>query len=80
MLRAVNKFKADFGGLVSLERVQQCSDHVPHRYVFIVNMLLLIVLLLNIYSTSYGIGYTRSYKKIQKMGVSMFRKYSTRNF
>ncbi|KAH6836818.1 lipase class 3 family protein [Perilla frutescens var. hirtella] len=33
MLRAVNKFKADFGGhLVSLERVQPCSDHVPHRY------------------------------------------------
>lgn len=68
MLRAVNKFKADFGGLVSLERVQPCSDHVPHRYVFIVNMLLLLVLLLNIYSVSYGNGYTRSYKKIQKMG------------
>ncbi|XP_057513276.1 uncharacterized protein LOC130795273 [Actinidia eriantha] len=33
MLRAVNKFKADFGGqVVSLERVQLSSDHVPHRY------------------------------------------------
>ncbi|KAF7825870.1 lipase class 3 family protein [Senna tora] len=33
MIRAVNKFKADFGGqLVSLERVQPSSDHVPHRY------------------------------------------------
>ncbi|XAR60907.1 Triacylglycerol lipase [Bertholletia excelsa] len=33
MLRAVNKFKADFGGqVVSLERVQPSSDHVPHRY------------------------------------------------
>ncbi|CAN8269968.1 unnamed protein product [Cochlearia groenlandica] len=33
MVRAVNKFKADFGGqLVSLERVQPSSDHVPHRY------------------------------------------------
>ncbi|KAL2488244.1 lipase class 3 family protein [Forsythia ovata] len=33
MFRAVNKFKADFGGqLVSLERVQPSSDHVPHRY------------------------------------------------
>ncbi|KAL4323371.1 hypothetical protein GQ457_11G003890 [Hibiscus cannabinus] len=33
MMRAVNKFKADFGGqIVSLERVQPSSDHVPHRY------------------------------------------------
>ncbi|KAI7982539.1 Protein EDS1B [Camellia lanceoleosa] len=33
MLRAVNKFKADFGGqVVSIERVQPSSDHVPHRY------------------------------------------------
>lgn len=33
MVRAVNKFKADFGGqVVSLERVQPSSDHVPHRY------------------------------------------------
>ncbi|KAF8081510.1 hypothetical protein N665_0881s0011 [Sinapis alba] len=33
MVRAVNKFKADFGGqFVSLERVQPSSDHVPHRY------------------------------------------------
>ncbi|KAF5446466.1 hypothetical protein F2P56_032093 [Juglans regia] len=33
LVRAVNKFKADFGGqLVSLERVQPSSDHVPHRY------------------------------------------------
>lgn len=33
MLRAVNKFKADFGGqVISLERVQPSSDHVPHRY------------------------------------------------
>ncbi|CAA0842440.1 lipase class 3 family protein [Striga hermonthica] len=33
MIRAVNKFKADFGGqVVSLERVQPSSDHVPHRY------------------------------------------------
>ncbi|KAL5798653.1 hypothetical protein ACOSQ2_003473 [Xanthoceras sorbifolium] len=33
MVRAVNKFKADFGGqIVSLERVQPSSDHVPHRY------------------------------------------------
>ncbi|KAK4845717.1 hypothetical protein QYF36_008284 [Acer negundo] len=33
MIRAVNKFKADFGGqIVSLERVQHSSDHVPHRY------------------------------------------------
>ncbi|KAL3850451.1 hypothetical protein ACJIZ3_012333 [Penstemon smallii] len=33
MIRAVNKFKADFGGqLVSLERIQPSSDHVPHRY------------------------------------------------
>uniref|UniRef100_A0A2P2KA07 Uncharacterized protein MANES_12G052100 n=1 Tax=Rhizophora mucronata TaxID=61149 RepID=A0A2P2KA07_RHIMU len=32
MLKAVNKFKADFGGqVVSLERVQPSSDHVPHR-------------------------------------------------
>lgn len=32
MVRAVNKFKADFGGqIVSLERVQPSSDHVPHR-------------------------------------------------
>ncbi|XP_060671179.1 uncharacterized protein LOC125421915 [Ziziphus jujuba] len=33
LVRAVNKFKADFGGqIVSLERVQPSSDHVPHRY------------------------------------------------
>ncbi|XP_021676912.2 uncharacterized protein LOC110662290 isoform X2 [Hevea brasiliensis] len=33
MVRALNKFKADFGGqVVSLERVQPSSDHVPHRY------------------------------------------------
>ncbi|KAJ8899456.1 hypothetical protein K2173_018430 [Erythroxylum novogranatense] len=33
MVRAVNRFKADFGGqVVSLERVQPSSDHVPHRY------------------------------------------------
>ncbi|KAK6937870.1 Fungal lipase-like domain [Dillenia turbinata] len=32
MVRAVNKFKADFGGqVVSLERVQPSSDHVTHR-------------------------------------------------
>ncbi|KAI8523319.1 hypothetical protein RHMOL_Rhmol13G0064100 [Rhododendron molle] len=33
MVRAVNKFKADFGGeVIYLERVQPSSDHVPHRY------------------------------------------------
>lgn len=33
LVRAVNKFKADFGGqVVSLERVQPSADHVPHRY------------------------------------------------
>ncbi|XP_058093501.1 uncharacterized protein LOC131239688 isoform X1 [Magnolia sinica] len=33
MVRAANKFKADFGGqVVSLERVQPSLDHVPHRY------------------------------------------------
>ncbi|XP_059660049.1 uncharacterized protein LOC132306606 isoform X2 [Cornus florida] len=33
VVRAVNKFKADFGGqVVSLERVQPSSDHVLHRY------------------------------------------------
>lgn len=33
MLRAVNKFKSDFGGqIVSLERVQPSFDHVPHSY------------------------------------------------
>lgn len=33
LVRAVNKFKADFGGqVVSLERVQPSSDHVPHRF------------------------------------------------
>ncbi|CAH2054648.1 unnamed protein product, partial [Thlaspi arvense] len=33
MVRAVNKFKADFGGqFISLQRVQPSSDHVPHRY------------------------------------------------
>ncbi|GAB4841485.1 hypothetical protein Ancab_022201 [Ancistrocladus abbreviatus] len=33
LVRAVNKFKADFGGqVVSLERVQPSLDHVPHRY------------------------------------------------
>lgn len=37
MLRAVNKFKADFGGqVIYLERVQPSSDHVPHRSVFVV--------------------------------------------
>eukprot|EP01018_Ginkgo_biloba_P024883 Gb_21829 [translate_table: standard] len=34
MLRAINKFKADFGGqLVNLKQVQPCLDHVPHRYI-----------------------------------------------
>ncbi|VFR00503.1 unnamed protein product [Cuscuta campestris] len=32
IVRAVNKFMADFGGNVSIERVQPSSDHVPHRY------------------------------------------------
>lgn len=33
MIRAINKFKSDFGGqLISLERVQHSLDHVPHRY------------------------------------------------
>ncbi|XP_031404474.1 uncharacterized protein LOC116213599 isoform X2 [Punica granatum] len=33
LVRAVNKFKADFGGhVVSIERVQPSADHVPHRY------------------------------------------------
>ncbi|GAB2262893.1 hypothetical protein Droror1_Dr00003890 [Drosera rotundifolia] len=33
LIRAVNKFKADFGGqVVSLERVQPSLDHVAHRY------------------------------------------------
>jgi pimeloyl-ACP methyl ester carboxylesterase len=33
VLRAVNKFKADFGGhLVSVNLVQASLDHVPHRY------------------------------------------------
>ncbi|XP_022758773.1 uncharacterized protein LOC111305465 isoform X5 [Durio zibethinus] len=33
MIRAVNKYKADFGGqIVSLERVQPSLDDVPHRY------------------------------------------------
>ncbi|KAL9228371.1 hypothetical protein vseg_003960 [Gypsophila vaccaria] len=33
LVRAVNKFKADFGGqVVCLERVQPSLDHVPHRY------------------------------------------------
>lgn len=33
LVRAVNKFKADFGGqVVSLERVQPSADHVPHRF------------------------------------------------
>lgn len=33
LIRAVNKFKADFGGqIVCLERVQPSLDHVPHRY------------------------------------------------
>ncbi|KAK2971403.1 hypothetical protein RJ640_025353 [Escallonia rubra] len=33
LVRSVNKFKIDFGGqVVSLERVQPSSDHVPHRY------------------------------------------------
>lgn len=36
MVRAVNKFKADFGGhIVSLERVQPSSDHVLHRCVLL---------------------------------------------
>jgi hypothetical protein len=36
MVRAVNKFKADFGGqVVSLERVQPSSDHVPHRFILL---------------------------------------------
>jgi len=36
MIRAVNKFKEDFGGqVVALERVQPSSDHVPHRCSFI---------------------------------------------
>nr|GMD67009.1 uncharacterized protein LOC109162383 isoform X1 [Ipomoea batatas] len=33
VIRAVNKFKADFGeNVISIERVQPSSDHVPHRY------------------------------------------------
>lgn len=32
MIWVVNKFKADFGGQVSLERVQPSLDHVSHRY------------------------------------------------
>lgn len=33
MIQALNKFKADFDGqVVSLERIQPSSDHVPHRY------------------------------------------------
>ncbi|CAN6238147.1 unnamed protein product [Urochloa humidicola] len=32
MMRYINKFKSDFGGTVSLERVQPSLDHVPHRY------------------------------------------------
>ncbi|KAG0487621.1 hypothetical protein HPP92_009716 [Vanilla planifolia] len=33
MVRAINKFKGDFGGqLISLEHVQASLDHVPHRY------------------------------------------------
>ncbi|KAJ8429615.1 hypothetical protein Cgig2_017449 [Carnegiea gigantea] len=33
LIRAVNKFKADFGEqIVCLERVQPSLDHVPHRY------------------------------------------------
>lgn len=33
LVRAVNKFKVDFGGqVVSLERVQPSLDHVSHRY------------------------------------------------
>lgn len=33
LIRAVNKFKADFGGqVISLERVQPSLDHVRHRY------------------------------------------------
>ncbi|GAV70759.1 Lipase_3 domain-containing protein [Cephalotus follicularis] len=33
LIRAVNKYKADFGGrIVYLERVQPSGDHVPHRY------------------------------------------------
>lgn len=36
LVRAVNKFKVDFGGqVVSLERVQPSSDHVPHRCVLL---------------------------------------------
>ncbi|PRQ25404.1 hypothetical protein RchiOBHm_Chr6g0283341 [Rosa chinensis] len=33
LVRAVNRFKADFGGqIVALERDQPFSDHVPHSY------------------------------------------------
>ncbi|GAB2282419.1 hypothetical protein Dimus_016963 [Dionaea muscipula] len=33
LIRAVNRFKADFGGqVVSIERVQPSLDHVAHRY------------------------------------------------
>lgn len=33
LVRAVNIFKADFGGqVISLDRVQPSADHVPHRY------------------------------------------------
>lgn len=33
VVRAVNKFKADFGGqVVSLQYIQPSLDHVPHRY------------------------------------------------
>ncbi|KAJ7539421.1 hypothetical protein O6H91_11G091900 [Diphasiastrum complanatum] len=33
LLRAVNNFKADFGGrLIPMERIQPSLEHVPHRY------------------------------------------------
>ncbi|WOL02498.1 hypothetical protein Cni_G11217 [Canna indica] len=32
MMWYINKFKSDFGQIVSLERVQPSLDHVPHRY------------------------------------------------
>ncbi|KAI3801177.1 hypothetical protein L1987_29281 [Smallanthus sonchifolius] len=38
LVQAVNKFKADFDGqVVSLERIQPSSDHVPHRYLLAEN-------------------------------------------
>lgn len=50
MVRAVNKFKADFGGeVVSLERVQPSSDHVPHRFLLDHNNHIVIFIYLFIY-------------------------------